>query len=189
MRSRVVFAVFYFCAFSAIIAQTAPKSVTQLPQNPVEPFKLERGSSFSASASRKNSSSVSTDAAEASRAVVVQDFEDAMEIIHNNYVNWSKIDENELTKSSLTAMLRTLDPHSNFYDTADYQELLTYQHSEYIGIGCSIANYLNNGVVETFITSTHPDSAAFRAGLRFGDKVEIEIEVEVEVEDQIEIWY
>ena len=156
---------------SAVFAQTAPKSVTQLPPNAVEPFKLEPGSSFSASTSRKSSSNNPTDANESARAVVVQDFEDAMEIIRNNYVNGTKINDIELTKSSLTAMLRTLDPHSNYYDTADYQELLTDQHSEYIGIGCSIANYINNGVVETFITSTHPDSAAFRAGLRFGDKV------------------
>jgi carboxyl-terminal processing protease len=170
-RRVVVLAVICLCLFSNIFAQTAPKSVTQLPPNAVEPFKLERGSSFSASTSRhKTNNSVSTDANETARTVIVQDFEDALDIIRHNYINGTKIDDNELTKSSLTAMLRTLDPHSNYYDTTDYQELLTDQHSEYIGIGCSIANYINNGVVETFITSTHPGSAAFRAGLRFGDR-------------------
>lgn len=172
MMRRVVFAVFLLCAVSSVFAQTTANPVSQLPQTKVDPFKIESGSSFSASVPSKNKSiPVPTDPSEAARALVLRDVEDAMDIIQQNYVDGNQVDANELTKSSLTAMLRTLDPHSNYYDRADFQELLGGQHSEYTGIGCSIANYINNGVVETYITSTHRDSPAFLAGLRFGDKV------------------
>ena len=38
-------------------------------------------------------------------------------------------------------MLRSLDPHSNYYDREEYEELKTDQRSEYFGIGASIQNY------------------------------------------------
>src|SRR5205085_7847130 len=72
---------------------------------------------------------------------------------------------------SITSMLRTLDPHSNYFDANEYQELLTDEQSEYIGIGASIANYSKNGITQTYVTSTFPESPAWRVGLRFGDKI------------------
>jgi carboxyl-terminal processing protease len=68
-------------------------------------------------------------------------------------------------------MLRTLDPHSNYFDSIEYEELLTDQQSEYYGIGATIANYLKDGKYETFIISTFPDSPAFKANLHYGDKI------------------
>ncbi len=67
-------------------------------------------------------------------------------------------------------MLRALDPHSNYFDVGEYQELLDDQRSEYFGIGATIANYRQNEIYETFVVSTFPDSPASNAGLRFGDK-------------------
>ena len=71
----------------------------------------------------------------------------------------------------MTSMLRTLDPHSNYFDSTEYTDLLTDQRSEYFGIGATIVNYKQNGNFDTFVISTFPDSPAFRAGLRFGDKI------------------
>jgi carboxyl-terminal processing protease len=68
-------------------------------------------------------------------------------------------------------MLHTLDPHSNYFDSAEFENLLTDQQSEYFGIGASIVNYRKNDVYDTFVISTFPDSPAARAGLRFGDKI------------------
>src|SRR6476620_1292258 len=68
-------------------------------------------------------------------------------------------------------MLRTLDPHSNFYDREEYEELKTDQRSEYFGIGASIQNYLLGELPDTFITATFENSPASRAGLRFGDRI------------------
>ena len=68
-------------------------------------------------------------------------------------------------------MLRSLDPHSNYYDREEYEELKTDQRSEYFGIGASIQNYMCGRTADTFITATFQNSPAARAGLRFGDRI------------------
>ncbi len=172
MTRSIILAVIFLFVVSPDRAQTAEWPITRLPQTSADPFKIEPGRSFSVSKSREKSNfPVLIDQKDSARAVVLQDLESALDIIRENYFGGSKLDESTLTKSTLTAMLRTLDPHSNYYGRADYQELLSDQHSEYVGIGCSIANHRNNGIIETYITSTHPDSAAQRAGLRFGDRI------------------
>ena len=157
-----------FLIFGALPVFAQPKAVSQLPE--FEPFKISRGTSFSASApnSKDNAASQFNKTAESR---VSADFADALEIIRKNYVGGKKVDYNELTKSSVTAMLRALDPHSSYFDSAEYEELLTDQQSEYFGIGATIVNYRRDGAFETYVTSTFPDSPAFRAGLRFGDKI------------------
>ncbi|HEX8369074.1 MAG TPA: S41 family peptidase [Pyrinomonadaceae bacterium] len=152
--------------------QTRPKSVTQLPEQDVEPFKIGRGTSFSASVPRapenkslaKNTNPVGT-------GQIERDLAEALEIIGDFYVDGRRIDYNQLAKSSIDSMLRALDPHSNFYDAAEYREMLEEQRSEYTGIGASIVNYTIDGATDTFVTSTFPDSPASRAGLQFGDKI------------------
>lgn len=167
MRRIIVFFL-TVCAVGTIPVFSQQKAVSQLPE--VEPFKITNGSSFSASTpNAKETFSVSHHSN--TTFGVAEDFADALEIIRENYVDGKKVDFNELTKSSLTAMLRTLDPHSNYFDSAEYEELLDEQQSEYYGIGASIINYKRGGVYDTFITATYPDSPANRAGLRFGDKI------------------
>lgn len=154
--------------FSAIafifftVGAVNPQVSSQLPE--VEPFKLKTGSSFSASVPRPKQSQVSRDD-------LTSDFKEVLAIIEKNYVGAKKIDYNKLAKYSINSMLRTLDPHSNYFDATEFQDLLTDQRSEYFGIGATIANYRKNGREETFVVSTFPDSPAFRAGLRFGDKI------------------
>ena len=154
---------------SLVFPQSEHKTVSQLPE--VEPFKITRGSSFSASIPNKNGQNPSVNVGQISNNNISQDVSDALEIIRKNYVGGKQIDYNELTKSSISSMLRTLDPHSNYFDSAEYQDLLTDQRSEYFGIGATIVNYKKDDVYETFVTSVFPDSPAFRAGLRFGDKI------------------
>lgn len=139
-----------------------PQVVSKMPE--VEPFKIKRGSSFSASVPRPKQKQLS-------KEELTADFREALAIIEKNHVGSKKVDYNRLAKFSINAMLRTLDPHSSFFDAAEYQELLTEQRSEYFGIGATIANYRSGGTDETFVVSTFPESPAFRAGLRFGDKI------------------
>ena len=153
---------------SSIFSQSKPNAVSQLPA--VEPFRISRGSSFSASSSQPKQT-VPKDAGQTGQEKITGDFSDALEIIGKNYVDGKQIDYNELAKSSITSMLHTLDPHSNYFDSDAYENLLTDQQSEYFGIGASIVNYRKNGVVDTFVVSTFPDSSAARIGLRFGDKI------------------
>ncbi|MGI8469666.1 MAG: S41 family peptidase [Pyrinomonadaceae bacterium] len=161
-----------FSASGCVFAQTTKKNISQLPPAKIEPFKIEPGSSFSASPARENQNSVmAKNEIEMSREAVSEDFSDALDIIRNNHIDGDKIPLDDLTKSSLTAMLRALDPHSNYYDARDYQALLSDEQSEYSGIGVSIANFTRDGRADIYVTSTFPDSPAFRAGLRFGDKI------------------
>ena len=152
----------------SVFSQSKPNAVSQLPA--VEPFRISRGSSFSAAPSQTKQN-VSQNVTQTEQEKITGDFSDALEIISKNYVDAKQIHYNELAKSSMTSMLRTLDPHSNYFDSEDYENLLTDQQSEYFGIGASIVNYRKHGVFDTFVVSTFPDSPAARAGLRFGDKI------------------
>lgn len=151
----------YFSLLSLTVFAQTENSISQFPV--VEPFKITTGSSFSASTNGIKKSV-------ASETNISRDFTEALEIIRNNYIDKKSIDYNELTKASISAMLRSLDPHSNYFDAEEYQELLDDQRSEYFGIGATIANYREKNNYETFVVSTFPDSPAARAGLRFGDK-------------------
>lgn len=102
---------------------------------------------------------------------VEQDFAEALTVIEENYVDGSKLDYNAVFKSSIIGMLRSLDPHSNYYDHDEFDELKTDQRSEYYGIGASIGNQTIADQTDTYILATFDGSPAARAGLRFGDRI------------------
>jgi carboxyl-terminal processing protease len=103
--------------------------------------------------------------------LIERDFGEAIKVIQENHVEGKKLDYNVAFKSSIIGMLRSLDPHSNYYDRDEYDELKTDQRSEYFGIGASIQNYVISEQLDTFITATFHGSPASRAGLRFGDRI------------------
>jgi carboxyl-terminal processing protease len=109
--------------------------------------------------------------ASADTANIERDFADALTIVQDNYVDGAKLDYNGLFKSSILGMLRSLDPHSNFYDRKEFEELRTEQRSEYSGIGASIGERRIGETIDTFILATFEDSPAAGAGLRFGDRI------------------
>lgn len=92
-------------------------------------------------------------------------FSEALNIVETNYVD--DIKHENLTKASIQNMLRTLDPHSNFFDSKEFQELQSEQHSQFFGIGVTI-NRRNNRV---FILSAIKGTPAEQAGLRYGDAI------------------
>ena len=102
---------------------------------------------------------------------IEKDFSEALRVIERHYVGGSKLDYNSAYKSSILGMLRSLDPHSNYYDRDEYEELKTDQRSEYFGIGASIQSYFFSDDGDTFVTATFQNSPAARAGLRFGDRI------------------
>ena len=105
-------------------------------------------------------------------AVVAQDFSEALSVIQQNYIDGNKLDYNSVYKSSITGMLRSLDPHSNYFDRAEYEEMKNDQRSEYFGIGATIVNYSVGDSLDTYITATFENAPAGRAGLRFGDRID-----------------
>jgi carboxyl-terminal processing protease len=104
-------------------------------------------------------------------ADITRDFNEALSVVQQQYVDGQKLNYNDVFKSSIIGMLRSLDPHSNYYDREEYDELKTDQRSEYTGIGASIQTYLYQGQADTYITATFDKSPAARAGLRFGDRI------------------
>ena len=105
-------------------------------------------------------------------AAVAQDFSEALSVIQEHYVEGNKIDFNAVYKSSIMGMLRVLDPHSNYFDKEEFDEMKTDQRSEYFGIGASIQNYVIGESVDTYVAATFQNAPASRAGLRFGDRID-----------------
>ncbi|HEX8502679.1 MAG TPA: S41 family peptidase [Pyrinomonadaceae bacterium] len=100
-----------------------------------------------------------------------EDVAEALTVIQDNHVDGGKVKYDEVFKSSIIGMLRTLDPHSNFYDAKEFEEQRADWRSEYYGIGATIGDRRVGGVVETYVLATFEATPAFRAGLRFGDKI------------------
>jgi C-terminal processing protease CtpA/Prc len=96
-----------------------------------------RSASEVAKGSAANSSSSNSPGARSSRPVTSEDIEgdlsEALTVIQDNYIDGNKLDYNNVFKSSITGMLRTLDPHSNYFDRAEFDEFRTDQRSEYFG--------------------------------------------------------
>jgi carboxyl-terminal processing protease len=102
---------------------------------------------------------------------IQRDVDEALKMIEQQYVDGRKLNYNDVYKSSILGMLRSLDPHSNYYDREEFEELKSDQRSEYFGIGASIQNYIHGDTADTYITATFDGSPAGKAGLRYGDRI------------------
>jgi carboxyl-terminal processing protease len=183
MLERIASAALVIAAATSVYGQQqVTKSVSQT--NPNDPFSISQGSTFSAS-SKKGQAEKSSSRVLASS--ISTDVQDALSIIKQNYVGGSGIDAKELSKSSINAMLKSLDPHSNYYDAVEYNELIGDQKSEYFGTGSTITTYERGGKLETFVVSTYPGSASQKAGMRFGDKITAVNGKSVEGKNSLEI--
>lgn len=94
-------------------------------------------------------------------------------MIESSHVKGSKLDYNELFKSSIDTMLHALDPHSNYFDAKEAEQFRTDQSSRYFGIGATIGDLADadGKVLATYIKATFDGAPANRAGLRYGDKI------------------
>lgn len=92
-------------------------------------------------------------------------FIDSVEIIRDNYLE--EVDYEVLTKTGIQGMLRTLDPHSAYYDKKSFEDMRNDQRSQYFGIGSVIS--MRDGKV--FIQEPFKDTPSTRAGLRYGDQI------------------
>ena len=99
------------------------------------------------------------------RDQVTKDFIEALTVVEAHYAG--DVDYPKVSKTAIYGMLRTLDPHSSFYDREEFETFRTEQQSQYFGIGASIG--ARNGKV--FILAPFPETPALRAGLRYGDEI------------------
>lgn len=155
----------------SLLALAIPGFILAQQKQPVQP---PTGSSSGA----KTSSGVPSSARRSVRpnaadaiTPIEDDFQEALKLVEQHYVDGGKLDYNSVFKSSITGMLRSLDPHSNYFDAQEFEELRIDQRSEYHGIGASIQNYISGDDADTFITATFEGAPAARAGLRFGDRI------------------
>jgi carboxyl-terminal processing protease len=70
-------------------------------------------------------------------------------------------------KGAIPGMLRTLDPHSNFFDPKEFASLREEQHGAYYGIGMYIGPQPRTG--KPMVMYPFGGSPAYKAGLRPGD--------------------
>jgi carboxyl-terminal processing protease len=142
-----------------------------------DPFEISRGKSFNASRAASNPKSAPNKAKSPVEAIS-SDFQEAIELIQKNYFDTNKTKNEDLTSAAIDSMLKTLDPHSNYFTPEQFTELINQENSEYFGTGITITDYKKDGKLETYILATAAGSPAARAGLRFGDKI-------IAVNDQI----
>ena len=69
-------------------------------------------------------------------AEFLKEFTEAVDVIQKNHVD--KIGADELVYSAIKGMLRTLDPHSSFFDPKEFARLREDQHSKYYGLGIRV---------------------------------------------------
>jgi carboxyl-terminal processing protease len=102
---------------------------------------------------------------------IERDMAEAITLIQDKYVDGKSLNYNELFKSSIDGMLHALDPHSSYFDAKGAEEFRTEQSSQYFGIGATIGDVNENGVISTYIKATFENAPANRGGLRYGDKI------------------
>ena len=90
------------------------------------------------------------------------------DVVEKNFADEVKA-EKSIYQGAIPAMLRTLDPHSNFFDPRAFQEMREGQKGEYFGVGMTVAT--RNG--QTIVIAPFPGSPAAKAGLRPGDIIQM----------------
>src|SRR5262245_17742933 len=71
-------------------------------------------------------------------------------------------------KGAIPGMLRTLDPHSNFFDPRDYQLMREDQKGHYYGVGMQVGPQANG---KTAVKAPFPGSPTYKVGMRPGDVI------------------
>lgn len=92
-----------------------------------------------------------------------------MEMIMSAHVEGDKVTEEELLDAALDGMLRSMDPHSNYFSSAVFAEFQQDLKAEYGGIGA----YVGVDRDDNIFTITRPiySGPAYQANLRSDDKI------------------
>ncbi|MEK6321739.1 MAG: S41 family peptidase [Acidobacteriota bacterium] len=101
----------------------------------------------------------------AARQRIAEDFASAIVVAKDNFAG--QVDFNKVTKASIGGMLRTLDPHSVYFDRQQWEDFQNDQSSRYYGIGSTIIQHYG----KVYIVSPTQGTASYKAGLRYGDHI------------------
>src|SRR6202043_3465031 len=96
----------------------------------------------------------------------LKSFTRVYDLVEQNFADKVKPDK-AIYKGAIPGMLRTLDPHSNFFDPRDFQLLREDQKGHYYGVGMTVAERNH----KTIVISPFTGSPAYKAGIRPGDVI------------------
>ncbi len=92
-------------------------------------------------------------------------FGEVFERVRADYVD--DVSDNTLVESAINGMLTSLDPHSNYLNTKNFNDMKVQTRGEFGGLGIEVS--MENGLVK--VVSPIDDTPAARAGLKPGDLV------------------
>jgi carboxyl-terminal processing protease len=96
----------------------------------------------------------------------LRNFTKAYNLVEENFAD-SVNPDNAIYKGAIPGMLRTLDPHSSFYDPTAYALMKENQRGNYFGVGMLVQQRSSG----TMVMEPFKGSPAFKAGLRPGDVI------------------
>lgn len=96
----------------------------------------------------------------------IESFTKVYDVVGDNYSDKLSADK-AIYKGAIPGMLRTLDPHSNFFDPKEFAGLREEQHGKYYGIGMLLGGQPRTG--KPMVVHPFGGSPAYKAGLRPGD--------------------
>lgn len=103
--------------------------------------------------------------ADSTNYAAISEFMDVFQKVRSDYVD--KVDDEKLIRGAISGMLSSLDPHSNYLDESEYQNLSIKLEGSYGGLGLSVT--MDDGAVK--IIAPIEDTPGYRAGLKSGDYI------------------
>jgi carboxyl-terminal processing protease len=94
-------------------------------------------------------------------------FANVLEKVRTEYVDGTNLTYHTLVDTALKGMIDSLDPHSEFMDPEEYQELQSDTEGEFGGLGLVVT------MKDNYVTVVTPmdDTPGFRAGILTGDRI------------------
>ena len=94
-------------------------------------------------------------------------FANVLEKVRTEYVDGQKLTYHDLVYDALKGMIDALDPHSEFMDPEEYQELQSDTEGAFGGLGLVVS------MKDNYVTVVTPmdDTPGFRAGILTGDRI------------------
>jgi carboxyl-terminal processing protease len=92
-------------------------------------------------------------------------FGEVFSLVRSNYVD--DVNDDNLVESAINGMLTSLDPHSNYLNSKNFNDMKVQTRGEFGGLGIEVS--MENGLVK--VVSPIDDTPAARAGLKPGDLI------------------
>lgn len=93
----------------------------------------------------------------------IDQFMSVFERVRADYVE--RVDDAKLIKGAIDGMLASLDPHSSYLDSRDFENMRTQTDGNYGGLGLQVT--MEDGAVK--VIAPTEDTPAWRAGIKSGD--------------------